>query len=130
MEQPLPPSKPAPAPLLLAEIHPSSPAETGARPSLVANFVPYRNPRALIAYYCAIFGLVPGVGLILGPVAIIFGVFGATYAEAHPHTKGMYHALLAVVLGTFELTAHVVVPLTLVIFFPPDFLKELFPFLG
>jgi hypothetical protein len=125
MEQPLPPSKPAAMPLLLAEKLPPTPADSQVKKSLVAGFIPYKNPRALIAYYCAIFGLVPVVGLILGPAAIIFGIFGATYAEAHPQTKGMYHALLAIVLGTFELTAHIVVPLTLVIFFPADFLQEI-----
>lgn len=110
---------------LLSETAPPE-SEQEARVTLATRLFPYRNLRALIAYYCAIFGLVPLVGLFLGPAAIVFGIFGATWAEAHADSRGMYHALFAIVLGTVELTAHIVLPLTLLIFFDLGFLQEVF----
>lgn len=130
MDQPAPNPNPAPMPFLLPEAGAGQHGETDAKPSLVASLVPFKNIRALIGYYCAIFGLVPIAGLLLGPVALLFGILGVKYAHSHPETKGLNHALFAVILGTAELTAHVVVPLTLFGFFPTEFLKELFPFLG
>src|ERR1051325_4995978 len=42
----------------------------------VSKVVPYRNPQALIAYYLAIFSLIPCVGLLLGAVAFVLGLLG------------------------------------------------------
>ncbi len=36
--------------------------------------VPYRNGMALASYYCGIFGLIPFLGLLLGPIAFILGI--------------------------------------------------------
>jgi hypothetical protein len=129
MEASAPNPPPNPMPLLLPEAVDHAAGENAA-PSLVGKFVPYQNLRALIGYYCSIFGLVPIAGLVLGPIAFLFGIAGVTYAQAHPEHRGLYHALFAVVLGTAEFTAHVVVPLTLFIFLPEDILRTLFDFLG
>jgi hypothetical protein len=66
---------------------------------VVETFIPYKNGRALAAYYCGVFSLIPCVGLLLGPVAFILGILGVRYAQAHPKAKGMGHAIAGIVLG-------------------------------
>src|SRR5262245_5710318 len=44
--------------------------------------IPWKNGRALAAYYTGVFGLIPGLGLILGPLALFLGVLGYKYANA------------------------------------------------
>ncbi len=65
----------------------------------LSTLIPYKNGKALAAYYCGVFSLIPCLGLILGPVALIFGILGARYAKAHPTAKGMGHAIAGIVLG-------------------------------
>ncbi|HEY0074828.1 MAG TPA: DUF4190 domain-containing protein [Abditibacteriaceae bacterium] len=70
--------------------------------------IPYKNPMALLGYYVSVFGLIPCAGLILGPAAIVMGIMGLKYNKANPHTKGVAHAWVAIVLGSIELLGHVV----------------------
>jgi len=58
------------------------------------------NRLALAGYRCAIVGLVPFVGLVLGPVALVLGMLGRRRAKADPDTKGIGPATAAIVLGT------------------------------
>lgn len=69
----------------------------------IATLIPYKNPKALAAYYCGVFGLIPCVGLILGPVALILGILGVRYVNANPTAKGTGHAIAGIVLGALEL---------------------------
>ena len=61
--------------------------------------VPYKNPKALIAYYCAIFSLIPCLGLPLGITAFILGLLGLKAANAHPGAHGKVHAWIGIFLG-------------------------------
>jgi len=61
--------------------------------------IPYKNGMALGAYYCAVFSFIPGVGCLLGPVAIVLGVMGILYANKHPKARGMGHAVFGIVGG-------------------------------
>ncbi|HEY0549388.1 MAG TPA: GYF domain-containing protein, partial [Verrucomicrobiae bacterium] len=61
--------------------------------------VPYKNPKALIAYYCAIFSLIPCLGLPLGITAFILGLLGLKAANAHPGAHGKVHAWIGIILG-------------------------------
>jgi hypothetical protein len=65
----------------------------------VATLIPYRNARALIAYYCGVFSLIPCLGLVLGPVAFILGILGLRYVKANPGAHGTGHALAGIILG-------------------------------
>jgi hypothetical protein len=56
---------------------------------------------ALIAYRCAAFGLIPGLGAVLGPVALIMGFLSLRYLKAHPTARGTGHAVAGIVLGLF-----------------------------
>ena len=61
--------------------------------------IPYKNGKALAAYYCGVFSLIPGLGCVLGVVAIVLGVLGLQYASQHPRARGKGHAVTGIVLG-------------------------------
>lgn len=63
--------------------------------------IPYKNSQALIAYYCGVFSLIPGLGCVLGIVAVVLGVMGLQYAKKNPKAKGTGHAITGIVLGVF-----------------------------
>jgi hypothetical protein len=58
-----------------------------------------RNSQALVSYYCGIFSLIPCLGAILGPVAVIFGILGLKTADREPYRKGKVHAWVGIVTG-------------------------------
>ena len=65
----------------------------------VSTIIPYKNGMALAGYYVGVFGLIPCVGLILGPLAVIFGIVGLRRVNRDPEIKGTGHAVTAIVLG-------------------------------
>jgi len=65
----------------------------------VSTLIPYRNGMALAAYYVGVFSLIPCVGLILGPMGIIFGIVGLRRVNRNPEVKGTGHAIAGIVLG-------------------------------
>jgi hypothetical protein len=81
---------------------PDGPRERSGRGS-ARTMLPYRNVRALIAYYTGVFSAVPGIGLLLAPVATVFGILGYRYGRANPTAEGTGHAAAGIVfaaLGT------------------------------
>lgn len=64
---------------------------------------PPSNPRALAAYRCACYGLIPLAGLVLGPAAIAMGIRGWLHSRANPKDLGTGFASAAVILGLLEL---------------------------
>jgi hypothetical protein len=66
---------------------------------LVSALIPYKNPRALAAYYCGFFALLPGIGFLVGAVAIVLGILGLRYANANPQVRGGAHAITGIILG-------------------------------
>jgi hypothetical protein len=67
--------------------------------SATRNWIPTENPSALLAYYFAIFGLVPGFCLVLGPAAMILGIVGLNRIKANPGLPGRAHAWIGVIVG-------------------------------
>lgn len=67
-----------------------------------ATVVPYRNGAALIAYYLGVFGLIPILGFVFGPAAIILGVIGLVKARKNPQAHGTGHAIAGIVLGVID----------------------------
>jgi len=61
--------------------------------------IPTRNQPALLGYYYSIFGLLPVVGMLLGPVAVVYGLIGLERGNRLPRHIGYGHALFAVVAG-------------------------------
>ncbi|MCX5711379.1 MAG: hypothetical protein NT060_05485 [Candidatus Omnitrophica bacterium] len=66
-----------------------------------SSLVPYRNAPALIAYYLAIFSLIPCIGLFLGIAAFFLGLKGLKISKATPELKGKVHAWVGILLGGF-----------------------------
>jgi predicted permease len=60
--------------------------------------IPYKNGKALAAYYCGVFSFIPLLGCILGPIAIILGILGLAHAKKFPKSKGKGHAIAGIVL--------------------------------
>ncbi len=67
-------------------------------PEILGGLIP-RNAQALVAYYCGIFAIIPCIGAILGPVALVFGILGLRTAEREPYKKGKVHAWIGIVTG-------------------------------
>jgi hypothetical protein len=65
----------------------------------LAGVIPYRNPAALFAYYCAVFSVIPCIALLLGPAAVILGIAGIVYRNKHPNSRGTAHAWVGIILG-------------------------------
>jgi len=67
----------------------------------LSSIVPYRNAKALFAYYCGVFSLIPCLGLPLGLAGVVLGILGLHYAARHPQAKGKVHAWVGVAVGGF-----------------------------
>jgi hypothetical protein len=88
------------------------PADTGGETGdATGGVIPYKNPCALIGYYCAIASLIPFLGSIIGVVAIILGIFGLLAVKRQPKVRGTAHAWVAIVLGTLTMVGYPVLML-------------------
>jgi hypothetical protein len=58
-----------------------------------------RGRPAVLAYHVAVCGLVPGLGLLLGPAAVVLGVRARLLGRKDPAFKGRSLANVALVLG-------------------------------
>jgi Domain of unknown function (DUF4190) len=67
-----------------------------------ATIVPYRNGPALAAYYTGVFGLIPILGVLLGPIAIVLGIVGLVKARRDPKAHGTGHAIAGILLGVID----------------------------
>jgi hypothetical protein len=61
--------------------------------------IPYKNPKALIAYYLGIFSGFPLIGLPLGIAAFILGIQGLKARRQNPVIKGSIHAGIGIGCG-------------------------------
>lgn len=62
--------------------------------------IPYKNPLGLIGYYAGVFSLIPIVGLLLGPAALVLGILGLRYSRLYPTARGGGHSIAGIVLGS------------------------------
>jgi len=82
------------------------PAQAPPREVPLGPKLPLKNPRALSAFRCGVYGLIPFVGLLLGPLAVLFGILGLRHVKSNPADKGASHAIAGIVLGAMELVAN------------------------
>ena len=61
--------------------------------------IPYKNPKALIAYYLGIFSGLPLIGLPLGIAAFVLGIMGLRDRNRNPVIKGSIHAGIGIGCG-------------------------------
>ena len=71
---------------------PPRPAVTG---DATGGVIPYKNPAALIAYYCGIFSIIPCFGVLLGIPAVVLGIVGLVQRRKNPVIKGATFAIVA-----------------------------------
>lgn len=81
---------------------------------MTGGLIPYKNGAALAAYYLGVFGLIPGLGMLLGPLALIFGFLGFRFGRAHPKAGGLAHAIVGILLGTLIVVGHIAVVILLI----------------
>src|SRR5439155_16793769 len=60
----------------------------GKKDGKFSKIVPYRNKPALAAYYCGVFSFIPVLCFLLGPIALILGIFGFLKAQKSPQAHG------------------------------------------
>jgi hypothetical protein len=77
------------------------------QPSGLDKLIPTKNPFALAGYYVGVFSLIPCVGLVLGPLAIIFGILGLRQTKQIKGLPGTGHSITAIVLGSITFIANV-----------------------
>jgi hypothetical protein len=66
-------------------------------PDATGGIIPYKNPSALIAYYCGVFSVIPCFPI--GFAGVVLGVMGLRYANAHPTARGKVHAWIGIAAG-------------------------------
>ncbi|PQO25910.1 hypothetical protein C5Y96_20865 [Blastopirellula marina] len=68
--------------------------------------IPYKNPAALAAYYLAIVGLFPVIGIFASIPAFVLGIMGLRKRAQNPAVKGSVHAWIGILLGGFATLAN------------------------
>jgi hypothetical protein len=68
-----------------------------------SKMIPTGNPAALWGYYSGILAIVPCVGLLAGPVAIICSIAGLRAYRRDPKIFGVAHCIVGLVTGTLGL---------------------------
>jgi hypothetical protein len=61
--------------------------------------IPYKNPKALIAYYLGIASGLPLIGLPFGIAAFVLGIMGLRDRRRNPVIKGSIHAGIGIGCG-------------------------------
>jgi hypothetical protein len=61
--------------------------------------IPYKNPKALIAYYLGIFSGLPLIGFPIGIAAFVLGIMGLRDRARNPIIKGSVHAGIGIGCG-------------------------------
>jgi hypothetical protein len=79
-------------------------------------FLPLRNLRALVAYYTGLFSSLPGLGLVLAPIAVVFGVLGYRYGRTYPSAEGTGHAAAGIVFAVVGTIVNIVLAVLLAMY--------------
>lgn len=61
--------------------------------------IPYKNVRALTAYYLGVFSAIPILGMPLGFAALTLGILGLRFRRKNPEAGGAVHAWIGIVAG-------------------------------
>jgi hypothetical protein len=75
------------------------PAQAVVEGDATGGIIPYKNPKALIAYYLGIFSGLPLIGLPIGIAAFILGFLGLRDRSRNPVIKGSLHAGIGIGCG-------------------------------
>lgn len=81
------------------ELHPPADKSQPAAGDVTSRIIPYKNPNALMAYYCGVFSIIPFFGLFLGPAGFVLGILGLKYLKRHRDAHGAAHAWIGIIVG-------------------------------
>lgn len=70
--------------------------------------IPYKNPKALIAYYLGLFSIFPVLGLFMAIAALFLGRRGLADVKEQPVIKGQVHAWIGIGCGSIGLLFNLV----------------------
>jgi hypothetical protein len=73
------------------------------RSEIPVSFLPEGNPNARRAYLCAIIGLCPVLGLLMGPFALFWGYLGWRAGRNELEGRGVGHSFVSMILGALEI---------------------------
>ncbi len=76
-----------------------SQATSSGQGDATGGIIPYKNPKALIAYYLGIASGLPLIGLPFGIAAFVLGILGLKDRKANPLIKGSIHAWVGIGCG-------------------------------
>lgn len=79
----------------------------GRDPDPTGGLIPLNNGMGLAAYYCGVFSFIPCFGMVLGPLAVVFGFLGLSHARKYPDAKGRGHSIAGIVCGGLTALGHV-----------------------
>jgi hypothetical protein len=63
--------------------------------------IPYKNVRALLAYYFGVFSVIPMLGILLGLLAFVLGISALYFRRKNPAAGGVVHAWIGILVGGF-----------------------------
>lgn len=82
--------------------------DLAAAGEVFGDFTPWRNPASVYAYVVSLVALIPFLGLVLGPIAILLGVIGWIKRRRDPTIRGGNFATAGIVLGSIALVFNAV----------------------
>ena len=77
----------------------SGPSNSASEGDATGGIIPYKNPKALIAYYLGILSGLPLIGLPIGIAAFVLGIMGLRDRKRNPAIKGSIHAGIGIGCG-------------------------------
>ena len=77
----------------------SAPPDPAQQGDGTGGVIPYKNPKALIAYYLGIISGLPLIGLPFGMAAFVLGIMGLKARKQNPVIKGSAHAWIGIGCG-------------------------------
>lgn len=79
--------------------HASGPLNSANEGDATGGIIPYKNPKALLAYYLGILSGLPLIGLPIGIAAFVLGIMGLRDRKRNPVIKGSIHAGIGIGCG-------------------------------
>jgi hypothetical protein len=76
------------------------------RSEVPVSFLPDGNRCARWGYLCVLAGLAPGLGVLLGPAALLLGLLGRRAALRDEYQRGLGHAYMSRMVGTLVFVCH------------------------
>lgn len=94
-----------------------APAPSQAEGDATGGVIPYKNPPALIAYYCGIFSMLACIPIFLPLpiVALVLGIKGLRKAKAEPQVRGKVHAWIGIIGGSIFTVVGVAMAILLIV---------------